>query len=284
MTPSVGQRLQQLSSSMSKPTDSVVVHMRALRMAIGVIAFLLPLALILGENLRDAVLVDGGGAGRRFIETSISAYFHTGVRELFVGSLFAIAVFLVCYRGYERRDEVAAKLAGGCALVIATFATRERSLEAMDTDVRPPDSVTFFSDALTPDPAWVGVVHFTAAAIFFVTLAVMSLFLFTRTDKPAPGAQKRKRNKVYVTCGVLILLSIAAIVIGKLSLSEAVEQRTSFVFWLETVAVMAFGTSWLTKAELIFGDGPADDPARIGDPASPVTVGPPAIAAARSRR
>ena len=62
------------------------------------------------------------------------------------------------------------------------------------------------------------------------------------------------RNKVYVACGVTILVCIALIAAGKLTLGEPFEARTRFVFWLESVAVVAFGVSWLTKAEFVFGD------------------------------
>ena len=46
----------------------------------------------------------------------------------------------------------------------------------------------------------------------------------------------------------------AAIALGKLLGSEAWAIETSYVFWWETVAVLAFGLSWLTKAEVVLGD------------------------------
>jgi hypothetical protein len=39
---------------------------------------------------------EGTGVGRLMIEKSISAYYHTGMREVFVGILSALAIFLVC--------------------------------------------------------------------------------------------------------------------------------------------------------------------------------------------
>ena len=52
-------------------------------------------------------------------------------------------------------------------------------------------------------------------------------------------------------------MCIAGIAAAKLVLGEAAEQRTSFVFWGEAIAVVAFGISLLTKGELIRGDPPA---------------------------
>ena len=248
------QRAQRFTTDLARKTDSHVIHMRTLRMAIGVLAFLLPVALVLGENARDLLLLREAQENRRYIELSISAYFHTGMRELFVGSLCAIAVFLVCYKGYERRDNLAANVAGFAALVVATFPTRERSVEATDTGERVIDSATFFSGALQPDPHWVGTVHFTAAAILFITLAVMSLLLFTRSEGNPPTPRKRLRNRVYVACGWTILASIVAIALGKLTLGDRVNATSPYVFWLEWIALAAFGISWLVKSELLLGD------------------------------
>lgn len=245
---------KRLEVYLDAPSDSHVIHMRTLRTAIGGIALGLPWALMLGENLRDQVLRRAGGADGHWLEASISAYFHTGMREVFVGSLCAIAIFLICYKGYERRDNLAANVAGLSALVVALFPTHERSREAADTGVRPPDSVTLFSDATAPDPSVVGGIHFLAAAIFFVTLAVMSLFLFTRTEAPAPTTQKNQRNRVYKACGIAIILALLLIVAAKLFAEEQLVERWGIVFWLETIAVTAFGVSWLTKAEVILKD------------------------------
>lgn len=252
--PSPREETSELPFGLSKPTDSGVVHMQTLRRAVGVVALALPFALLVGGNLRALLLHGDVGGQGGWVERSISAYFHTGMREVFVGSLSAIAVFLVCYKGYERRDDLAANLAGLCALVVALFPTHERPQAATHGGAPAPDSVTLFSGPAGADPEFVSKVHFAAAALFFVTLAVMSLYLFTRSDQVTPTPQKRLRNKVYVTCGVTILVCIALIAAGKLGFDEQFEAQTRFVFWLESVAVIAFGFSWLTKAEFVFKD------------------------------
>lgn len=248
---SLSQRVDDLSRELSRPTDSSVIHMQTLRKAIGWLALGLPFALAVGEDLRDRTLPQRV-ADRALVETSISAYFHTGMRDVFVGILCAIAVFLLCYKGYERRDEIAAGVAGFSVLLVALFPTPETSREGPGA-VR---SVTLFSGAMDPDPALVGTLHFVSAAVFFVTLAVMSLFLFTKSDQPVPTPRKRHRNRVYVACGVVILACIALIVAGKLFFSDEWGRRTSFMFWLESVAVIAFGISWLVKGEVVLGDNP----------------------------
>ena len=246
-------RLRTVNAALAEPNDSSVIHLRTLRKAIGWLAFILPFALALGENLRDWMYSVTSTAGRAFFESSISAYFHTGMRDVFVGTLCAIAVFLLCYRGYERRDNIAAKIAGLAALVVAIFPPKERSREAADASEVIIDSATLFSSATVSDPPYVGVLHFAAAVIFFVTLAVIALFLFTRTSgNPTP--EKERRNLIYRLSGWIILLCIAVIAIVKLTLDDGWVARWSIVFWLETIAIIAFAISWLTKAEIISSD------------------------------
>ena len=254
---SLKQHVDDISASLTKPTGSEVIHLKTLREAIGFIAVGLPFALAIGENIRDWLLPNAASTNRALIEGSISAYFHTGMREVFVGSLCAIAVFLVCYKGYQRRDNLAANIAGVCALLVAVFPTREQPREAGDTGVPVIDSATLFSSANAPDPAYVSWVHFTSAVIFFATLAYMSLFLFTISTKPSQTPEKLRRNKVYRFCGITILVCIIVIAIGKFFLSDAVS-RTSYVFVFESIAVITFGFSWLTKAEVFLGDPPPD--------------------------
>lgn len=233
--------------ALDEPNASAVIEVRSLRLAIGLIAVLLPWTLVVSERVRHLLFGASVGPAGPWIERSISAYFHTGVREIFVGALGAIGVFLLAYRGLQRIDDVASNLAGFLALVVAALPTYERPLEPNATN-----SVTLFSDAFHPDPAVVGRIHFTAAALLFVTLACMSLFLFTRTGQAVPTPQKRARNVVYVVSGVTIVVAIVAIAFVKLT--DVEDDLAGIVFWLEAVAMTAFGLSWLTKSEIILGD------------------------------
>ena len=255
MTPAPRHPDRAAPPAVQEEKNSLVLHFLTLRKAIGFIGIALPVVLVLGENLRDWLAPQARAAGRVLIELSISAYFHTGMRDVFVGSLCAIGVFLLCYRGYDRTDNLLAKGAGVCALVVALCPTPEASREATEGGVRPPDSVTFFSGPNAPDPTYVGYIHFGAALAFFVLLAVMSLTRFTLTDPGSPPTRRKEaRNRVYRACGIVILLSLVGIAAAKLLLDAQAERTSSFVFWFETIAVMAFGVSWLTKGEAILED------------------------------
>ena len=252
---SLKEGVEVVARNLSQSTDSDVIHLRALRKAIGWVAVTLPFALVAGENLRDALLPSTAESNNVIVEGSMSAYFHTGMREVFVGSLCAIGVFLVCYKGPERWDKFAARIAGFSVLLVALFPTAERSREATGA----PDSVTIFSGANGADPPFVNTIHFVSAAVFFLTLAGMSMFLFTKSSQTNPTVQRRRRRRIYIGSGIVIIVAVILIGIGK-AMPESVNERVPFVFWLEAVAVVSFGIAWLTKAHVIFGD---EDPAVV---------------------
>jgi len=62
--------------------------------------------------------------------------------------------------------------------------------------------------------------HFVSAAVFLLALAFMSLFLFTKSDQPVSKRTegKKNRNRVYRTCGVIMLLALCTIFTGFLHL------------------------------------------------------------------
>lgn len=204
--------------------NSLVISYLTLRKAIGIIGLLLPFVLSLGK-----LVIDGPG-----LETSISAYYYTSLGNVLVGSLCAIGVFLMSYRGYDRRDEIAGKLACVFAVTAALFPTT------------PKDTLT---------GSWTSPIHFIGATLLFLTLAYFSLRLFRRTDptKP-PTLQKIKRNKVYTVCGYLILAAIAGAGVSFAFRTAPFFQHYKPVFWFESLAVVAFGVSWLTKGEAILKD------------------------------
>ena len=73
--------------------DLLVLSYLELRKAVGIIGFALPFVLAFGKDL-----LQGPG-----IEGSISGYYYTDMRNVLVGSLCAIGVFLLSCRGYDLR-------------------------------------------------------------------------------------------------------------------------------------------------------------------------------------
>ena len=158
------------------------------------------------------------------------------MRDVFVGSLCAIGIFLMSCRGYDWRDEIAGRMACVFAIGVALFPT------------------TPYADATAGDRI-IGRIHLSFAALLFLTLAYFSIVLFTETalDK-SPTSQKLKRNKVYLVCGYTILACILCMAVIALPPVRPLVERFEPVFWLESIAVFVFGVSWLTKGETILKD------------------------------
>lgn len=208
------------------PEDARIISFMTLRKAVGYLGAGLPLGLWLGSLLLSHQAV---------LRPSVSDYYYTDVRNGFVGDLIAIGVFLLAYRGYDRWDVTATNAAGFFAIVVALLPTS------------PPDPST--------KALWIGRVHLTSAALLFLTLAAISIWLFR---KASPGqtvtVAKSRRNAVYLWSGIVILASVAAILLLRWILGDATMARHHIVFWFEALALLAFGFSWLTKGQAILKD------------------------------
>ena len=90
------------------------------RLIIGSIGLLLPVLLYLIAGLRPTK-----GLTDWTVLDSISAYYYTGAVAVFVGMLFALALFLLTYRGYVgvAADRIVGRVGGAAALVVALFPT-----------------------------------------------------------------------------------------------------------------------------------------------------------------
>jgi hypothetical protein len=201
----------------------LVSHL-TLRRTVGALGVLLPFALAVG------CLLYGSCTG---LKPSISEYYGTEMRDVLVGVLFTIGWFLFAYKGYDGHDDVAGDLACAFALGIALFPI---------TSTRPVTRA----------------VHLFCAAAMFLVLAYFSIVLFRKTSHPgAMTPQKRIRNRIYLWCGAVILACI-----GGIALYTALPPNPGLaalepVFWLEALALVAFGISWFVKGETLWTDGDA---------------------------
>jgi hypothetical protein len=204
--------------------QSLVQSYLLLRKGIGIIGVALPFVLIIGKIILESPGISG----------SLSAYYYSVMRDVFVGSLWVIGVFLICYR-YDTLDDIASTIAGICAISVSLLPTTPEV-------------------AATQQQMAIGVAHGSFASCFFLILALMAIFLFRKTDQENPGRRKRQRNLIYLICGITIL---ACIVLAALLLFVPNLQATSWlrplhpIFWFESVSVLAFGVAWFVKGETL---------------------------------
>ncbi len=210
---------------------------QSLRRLVGIVCFTLPIVLVVGTYVLSSYSDPA-------IRNSISDYYYTEMRDYFVGALFAIGFFLISYEGYEERDNIAGNLAGIFALGVALFPCGQNPCEKTCIN-------------------WI---HYISAVGLFATIAYFSIFLFTKTksggrffefpkisccctNSDCPSKEKLARNKIYLVCGVIIILCVIILL-----LNHCCFLKPKLVFVVETIIVLAFGLSWFVKGNTLFKD------------------------------
>lgn len=217
-----------------KNQDPQLISYLTLRKAVGVLGILFPVVIVGGS-----VII--GGCDE--ILGNLSTYYHTSMRNLFVGILCAIALFLFAYKGYNRIDSIAGNIACVFALLVAFFPTS--TTEPLSPCISGPYENSISSS-----------IHFFSAGGFFLVMAFFSIFLFTKKE-PNTTRMKLKRNRIYRLCGYIILGSIFLMTVyyalDKYNYLPGLKKFDP-ILWLETLALWAFGVSWLVKGNTILAD------------------------------
>lgn len=223
--------------ALSAPNQGLVISYLTLRKAVGILGMLLPFLLLIGYFLFEK--------GCSF-PPSISHFYYTDLGNLFVGTLSAVSLFMFCYNGHDKMDMIAAKVAGLFALLVAMFPTDFGTYADM--------SCSRFVDG---EGKVANVIHYISASVLFSTFAFFSLVQFTKTNKPGHMAgAKRTRNGIYKTCGWIIVFCIAGIAFVSFAPGNLYNKIKHLkpTFVLETIALLAFGFSWLIKGNTFFRD------------------------------
>jgi hypothetical protein len=219
------------------------------RFAIGLLGVLLPPVLVFLEP----ALFDGLPAPRG----SLSAYYYSGLREVFVGGLWAIGVFLVVYKFLDVSwESLLSSLAGAAAVLVAVFPTE-----------RPGDGVTPTPFQVKLGEDVVTGIHY-GAAIAFIGLLVPIVLFFAR-DEGGRGHRKWRNFHTFTAAFIVLGAALAAFA----GITGGPDKGVLFGEW---IAIWAFGASWLAKGaewETLFGRGAAPSVvARADRPAEPSTI------------
>lgn len=207
--------------------STLVLSYIGIRRSIGISGLLLPImlgpvGLLLGVEIQD----------------NMSSYYHTPLRDVFVGTLSAIGIFLFCYRGYDWIENWTANLGCGSALGVA-----------------------FLPLDLGNDPlvqkSLVGYMHTVSGGVFFSTLAFYSLYHFPRASQREHESHLFERAFVFRTSGIVIVASMIAMAAYLFLAPTAWKvylNGYNFLFWMEWVAVWAFAAAWLAKGKTIVAE------------------------------
>lgn len=224
------------SHATGRASHQLVVSFLGNGRAIALLGFVLPACMLAWSLLTGAS-----------IRGSLSEYYFTPVRDLMVGILIALAVFLWSYRGFSDRDDDlradrrVGKIAAVAATVIALFPITPRN----------DDRCTLFQCIIGPRSA--DLVHAVGAAVFFLCLALFCLVLLPRSAVSDDGAPSRIR--LYRACGGVIVAALTIVVVWKFLPPEIIFAlgRYQPIFWVETLAIWAFSVAWIVRGRALEG-------------------------------
>jgi hypothetical protein len=203
-----------------------------MRRLIGVLGIALPIIVVSGGFIQNGLVIQG----------SISGYYYTNMREFFVGLLCGVSLFLISYKGYEKIDDIIGNMAGIFALGIIIFPTSMYCGKVVKVGM-------FLIDDNISE-----YIHLSFGALFFLLLSFNSIFLFTKRDPGILSKEKKLRNIIYRFCGIVMILVVLCITIYTTFLRNTSISKIYPVLILESIALSAFGISWLVKGNTLFKD------------------------------
>jgi hypothetical protein len=193
------------------------------RLLVGLLGMLLPIVLIGGDWL-----FLGGHVGAR---GSMSAYYHSGMRDVFVAVMCIIGFFLITYKAFLGGwGNVLSTVAGVAAIGVALLPT------APDPGGLPTALEMEFG------VRQVAAAHFACATVFIVALAMVSIeFSYKEKARHNTGHQRFHR-----ACGCSMIVAIALYAASDLAGAGPV-LGVSTLLVTEVACTLLFGMSWLLK-------------------------------------
>jgi hypothetical protein len=88
-----------------------------------------------------------------------------------------------------------------------------------------------------------------AGAVLFLVAAYFCLGPFRQSAGKKPGAEAKRRARLYTGCGWAILVCILVLVIAKLPLIDALIRLPDLTYLAEWVMLWAFGLAWMVAAK-----------------------------------
>lgn len=208
---------------------------KTLRQSIGFLGLIMPFSVRLGAWIFEGIHTTG----------SISAYYYTGMRDVFVSTLVLVGALLACYRTPAKLDTLVGLCVGLAAIGISLF--------PMDP-VYAEEIITKYPDIITGkcylNRGLLGY-HFIFVGTFFLSAIYLVYVRFPAFTPPNPTPEKLLRNRIYQICGLVMLASLIAIALLTFF------AKGSSIFWPETVGVVTFAFAWLVKGQRFWADSVA---------------------------
>jgi hypothetical protein len=219
---------------MMKSQEIQGISSKTINLVIGGIALLLgPMLMVVGVLSHKLSPHEG------LFARSISHYYcyNDVTGDIFVGSLSAVGMLMLCYRGWSQESNMFDRLIGGSGCIAALLIANLPCCS---------------------DYKLVALGHGVAAGCLFLLLALMLIQRFTEVtgdeDELSHPMWKSFRNLFFKSCGYAMGVAtlVALILIG---IEWLIDKPFSFsvFFVLEQICLALFGLGWLAKSRYLFG-------------------------------
>lgn len=183
-----------------------------LSLGMGLVALFLPIALVIT-----------GGYNGHF---SISYFYHVSdlTRNILVGCLWAVGVFLFLFQGLSRWENWVLNLAGVSAIGVAMFPMAAQQCGAAEG----------------------ASLHGISAIVFFLCLATVAVFFSkTRIQYIVYPPKRRRFKRLYDLAGLTMIVMPAAVV--ALYFLGGSQCENHWIFWVEVLGIAGFAFYWFVK-------------------------------------
>lgn len=218
------------------PHDDFAQTSPALRLVLGTLVLELPVALYLA-----GAWLQGIG-----LQPSISAYYHSDVRDILVGVLCAIGLGLIACKRFGRSEDWALNLGGVLACPIALLAIDPAEALACIQPACTGDCLAQSAQLYRTAGLAIGSkLHFPAAISFYAVLGYVMVFCSHRTLHLVPASQRRWYLAAYPVLGTLFFGSmLAAFVLLKFFFPAPADLcRDHRLCWVEVAGIVPFADS-----------------------------------------
>jgi hypothetical protein len=239
------------------PNELWLTEPDTLRRLVGVLGMSLPWLLIVflwWDTSRGAPL------------ESISHYYFTRVSAVFTTTVSLMAIFLLIYKGQSPKEFWLSTAAGIGALLLVLFPTDNIvddiciGVGNCCGDVCQAAERQYTAGVLR-NSIFRKDFHYIASGVFLLCLALMAFLVFAYSKKEIAAAtdaaairRMKQRNFIYRLCGVLMVLAVAFVLWGDKIVGDTIYKDYHLTFWMETLAVEAFGFSWLLRGDMLLPD------------------------------
>lgn len=227
--------------SKSLRTNNITQTYFALRLALALISFALPIVLYGSAHVLTGLP----------LQPSLSAYYYSDFGSIFVGSLFAIGMGLLTYKGFSRVEDWSLNIGGVLAVAIAVFPMQpDDAWPCIYPDFKIGES-TLIANHFDRSSQWAVDLefHYYCAILFFMVLAFVVTFCSHQTLHLVPLKQRRRFLLAYLLCGLLFVGSIGAsyVILNYAGGATGNACSKHVLFGVECAGVFSFAIYWLVK-------------------------------------